>query len=1261
MKRDMKIFPHWIKATLVLAVLALLAAGAWFYHSQGQIVQNNIEEELTIIAQLKRDQIVAWRKERLGDAAVLSGSPFFILGVVDFLHDRSDENTHGLLSYFQSIQENFHYADILLVDPDGKVLLSVSENTLTHSAYAPVLPIALRERTPVFIDLHNEMQDLKPHISVVAPLFTVVQHAQKPIGALILVSDASQFLYPLIQSWPNNRKTEETLLVRRDRDDVLFLNNLRHQPDAALKLRIPLSRLNLPASMAVSGQKGIVMGKDYRGVEVMSVILPIPDSPWFMVTKIDAAEVFAEWRFRSGLILAFLTVIGMIIVAFGLLFRQWELKAHYRALYLFETSLRRNVERQSIILRSIGDAVISIDARGRAEMLNPMAETLTGWTDAEARGKPIEAVFHIVNEETGEKVENPVAKILREGIAVGLSHHTLLIAKDGTRRSNAFSGAPIRDKNNEITGAVLVIRDQTEERWNRRLNETRSVLIEYAATHTLGELMTKALDEIDELIDSPIGFFHCMELDQKTLSLQQWSTRTLNEFCRAESEGPHYPIERAGVWADCARQKKPTIHNDYGSLKHKQGLPEGHAQLIRELVVPVIRKDNVVAILGVGNKSIDYTEIDVKIVSMLADVAWEILERKRIENARQDSEKRYRRLFESAKDGILILDADTGKVLDVNPFLSQLLGIPHKAFLGKHLWDLGPFASIAASKKAFKILQDKEYIRYDDLPLKTHDGRVIDVEFVSNVYLVDHARVIQCNIRDITKRKQTETEREGLLSAIEQTGEMIVITDTEGDIQYVNSAFERVTGYSRKEAIGQNPRILKSGRQDPPFYRNLWKTISSGGIFHGRMVNKRKDGTFFTEEATISPALDASGQIVNYIAVKHDITENLRMTAQLQQAQKMESVGRLAGGVAHDFNNMLSVIHGYTELALERVESSEPLHADLTEILNAAKRSTEITRQLLAFARRQTINPKVLDVNETVEGMLKMLRRLIGEDIDLVWQPKSAVWEVKIDPIQIDQILANLCINARDAIAGVGKVRIETTAVTFDEDYCSNHVGFITGEFVLLSVSDDGCGMDKQTLDSIFEPFFTTKGVNQGTGLGLATIYGIVKQNNGFINVYSEPGMGTIFKIYFPRYMGSTEKISAEIGTEIPTSHGEIVLLVEDESVIRNMGRGMLERLGYQVMTADTPGEALRLADECAGKIHLLITDVIMPEMNGRDLADQLHTLYPDIKILFMSGYTADVIAHRGVLDESVHFIQKPFTKKELAFKVKEVLDRADI
>jgi len=633
-----------------------------------------------------------------------------------------------------------------------------------------------------------------------------------------------------------------------------------------------------------------------------------------------------------------------------------------------------------------------------------------------------------------------------------------------------------------------------------------------------------------------------------------------------------------------------------------------------------------------------------------------LLEKAIAGEAMQDSEKRYRRLFESAKDGILILDAETGKVVDANPFLLKLLGYPYDAICGQYIWELGVFKDIAASKEAFKTLQDNEYIRYDDLPLETLDRRPIAVEFVSNVYLVDHSKVIQCNIRDITAHKKATAERKRLMAAVEQSGEVIVITDAQGNIQFVNPAFERTTGYTREESMGQNSRILKSGKQDDSFYRNLWVTISGGKTWTGRILNKRKDGTLYTEETTISPVRDLLDQIVNYVAVKRDITEQLRLVAQFQQAQKMEAVGLLAGGVAHDFNNMLTVILGYTELAMIEVDKSLPLHANLDEIYKAAKRSEDITRQLLAFARKQTIIPVVLDLNQAVESMLKMLRRLIGEDIDLAWLPLASPCPVKMDPVQVDQILANLCVNARDAITDVGKVTIETGNAVFDETYGASHFGFVEGAYVMLAVSDDGCGMDKETLSQIFEPFFTSKGVGQGTGLGLSTVHGIVKQNNGFINVYSEAGKGTTFRIYLPRYAGQTGVSPHEGAAEIPLGRGETLLVVEDEPALLTMAKMMLGNLGYRILAADTPGEAIRLAEEYGSEIKLLITDIVMPEMNGRELAERLQSLYPGINILFMSGYTANVSVHWGELDEGVNFIQKPFSMRDMAVKVREVL-----
>jgi PAS domain S-box-containing protein len=514
--------------------------------------------------------------------------------------------------------------------------------------------------------------------------------------------------------------------------------------------------------------------------------------------------------------------------------------------------------------------------------------------------------------------------------------------------------------------------------------------------------------------------------------------------------------------------------------------------------------------------------------------------------------------------------------------------------------------------------------------------------------------------REICEKMQAVAERERLTAAIEQAGEAVFITDPEGTIQYVNPAFERRTGYAREEALGKNPRMLKSGKHDLAFYQDLWRTITSGRTWEGRMVNKRKDGKLYTEDATISPVSDASGRIVNYVAVKHDITEHLRMAEQLQQAQKMESVGRLAGGVAHDFNNMMNVVMGFTELIVDKLPVADPIQQDLQEVMSAAKRATEITRQLLAFARKQTINPEMLDLNEIVADMLKMLRRLIGEDIDLAWQPEAGLWLVKIDPSQIDQILANLCVNARDAIADVGKVFVETANVALDPAFCTDHLGFIPGDYVMLAVSDNGCGMDKETSERIFEPFFTTKDVGKGTGLGLATVYGIVKQNNGFINVYSEPDKGTTFKIYLPRAAAAAAETRMESAAQIEPGRGETVLVVEDEFSILNLARIILETLGYTVLTADTAGEAMSLAERHSGEVHLLITDVVMPGMNGRDLADGIRKLRPEMKCLFMSGYTANVIAHHGVLEKGIHFLQKPFSVKSLAAKVREALDNAN-
>ncbi len=816
-------------------------------------------------------------------------------------------------------------------------------------------------------------------------------------------------------------------------------------------------------------------------------------------------------------------------------------------------------ERLNVTLRSIGDGVITTDNGGKVLIINQAAEKLTGWSQSEAQGKLLSEVFHIINEQTGELCENPVDKVLQQGIIVELANHTVLISKTGERFAIADSGAPIRSQEGDIIGVVLVFRDQTEEKRIQRQTQIRLNLLDYASSHSLVDTLQKALDEICELTNSRIGFYHLVDNDQKTLLHQQWSTAALNKYCQTGEGSIHYDIDQAGVWSDCIRAARPVIHNDYASLLHKKPLPAGLPEMTRELVVPVMRKGKAVAVLGLGNKAGDYTDRDVETAEYLADVTWELIEHKRFEEQLKHNHYLMSYVIEHSQSAIAVHDKDLNYIYVSQQYLNSYK-IAEQDIIGRHHYEVFP-----------------------DLPQKW---------------------------RDVHK----------------------------------------------KALMGE-----VSSAEDDPFIR--------------------EDGTVDWTRWECRPWYELDGSIGGLIVYTEVINERKRqedeqkkLQDQLFQARKMESIGRLAGGVAHDYNNMLSVIRGYAEMALEKTDPSNTLHSDLEEILKAADRSVDITRQLLAFSRKQTITPRILDLNVTVEKMLKMLRKLIGEDIELIWIPDESPGLVHIDPSQVDQILANLCVNARDAISGVGKITIEVSKVDISEEYGGMDAGrsmnagrsmdagriygdCLPGRFSRLTVSDSGSGMDKETLEMLFEPFFTTKRPGDGTGLGLATVYGIIKQNNGFIQVCSELGSGTVFKVYLPSAEGEiSHAVQYERSLPAAMGQGELILLAEDEPEIRKLTRTMLESLNYRVLDEKTPEEAIRKAREYREHITLLITDVVMPEMNGRELAQKITDIIPGIKVLYISGYTADVIVRRGVLDGEVSFLQKPFTKPDLATKVSDTL-----
>ncbi len=543
----------------------------------------------------------------------------------------------------------------------------------------------------------------------------------------------------------------------------------------------------------------------------------------------------------------------------------------------------------------------------------------------------------------------------------------------------------------------------------------------------------------------------------------------------------------------------------------------------------------------------------------------------------------------------------------------------------------------------------------------SHSWSKAELDFTAALARMTEITLMKMHFLEEQKNATAEISR--LAAVVEQAGESIVITNLEGQIEYVNPAFEKVTGYSAREALGKNPRFLKSGVHDPSFYRQLWSTIQDGKVWNGKFIDKKKDGSVFTEDTIIFPVKNNQGKIINFCKIARDVSHEQELEEQLRQAQKMEAVGTLAGGVAHDFNNLLTVINGYADLALMKLKSDHPSYKDFKSIKNAGKKAAGLTSQLLAFSRKQVHKPEIIDLNQVVSSMENILRRLITEDIHMQTRLTDNLPPAKADPNQLEQILTNLVINARDAVHVVTKrnyrkkITIETGVEYLDEAYVSKHPGSNTGLHIFFSVSDNGIGMDEHVRKRIFEPFFTTKSKYKGTGLGLSMVYGIVKQNNGCIYLESEPGEGTTFKIYWPvtkeRIVLQKDKIDARV-----ISGSENVLVVEDDDAVRSFTVSALAALGYKVYQASNGQTALEMLKKENLSIDLIITDLIMPEMNGRELARQASGLSGRFKVIFVSGYTDDQISHDGSLDEEIHFIQKPFSIEELAREVRTVLEK---
>ena len=883
-----------------------------------------------------------------------------------------------------------------------------------------------------------------------------------------------------------------------------------------------------------------------------------------------------------------------------------------------EERFRAERELLRALIDNVPDLIYVKDAASRFVLANRAVTRLTGEkTPEELVGK---TDFDFFPEDLATSYFSDEQAIIRSGQAM-VGRIEASVDSDGNSRWLSTSKVPLLDSGGKVIGIIGIGRDITERKQGEdNLRGERELL--------------------RTIIDNMPDYIYVKDAQGRFLiansALAQLIGAKSSEDLLGKSDFDFFPKELATSFhADeqaVIGSGEPLVGQEEPSVD-----AQGKARWTLTSKVPLRDVDGrVMGIIGIGR---------------------DITKRREAEDAVRESNQALKALVDASPAGIFCMDRYWNVTL-WNPAAEHILGWSEKELLGR------PFSFVPEDmRSAYEDLRaavfQGETVSNREMRARKRDRSQIDV-LVSMAPLrggLGEIRGVMEIVVDLTSSKKAETQLRLQAAALESSANGVAISDKPGNIIWVNPAFTVMTGYSAEEVIGKSFNILNSSKQQASFFKQLWETISEGKIWHGEIINRRKDGSLYTDEQTITPVRNLKGETSHFVATMQDISEKKELTRQLNQAQKMESIGRLAGGVAHDFNNLLSVIIGYSDVLLVHPGLDPPMRKQAEEIRKAGKRAASLTRQLLAFSRQQVLEPKILNLNSIVTDIEKMLRRLIGEDVELLSKLDPALGSVKADPGQIEQIVVNLAVNARDAMPQGGKLFIETCNEELDEDYARRHPPCAPGRYVLLALTDTGTGMDPGTRTHIFEPFFTTKEIGKGTGLGLSTVYGIVKQSGGYIWVYSELGQGSTFKIYLPQVGEPAQVIHSGEPTSEQLLGSETVLVVEDEESLRTLTRTLLEQSGYTVLEADGSPRALEAAQRHPGPIHLLLTDIVMPGLDGPNVAQQFGRAHPEAKVLFMSGYTRFSTTGRGVLEGGMNLLQKPFTREALLRKVREVLE----
>jgi PAS domain S-box-containing protein len=877
-----------------------------------------------------------------------------------------------------------------------------------------------------------------------------------------------------------------------------------------------------------------------------------------------------------------------------------------------EEQLRHSEARYRSLVETSFDWIWEMDAAARYTFTSPQVQQLLGYAPAEVLGR---APFDFMAEAEARRIGALFGDLAAQKKTFSNLEITKL-HKDGREVIMEASGVPVLDAQGQLQGYRGIVRDITERKRGEQ------VLLQSERNYR--EVFNAANDAI---------FVHDAETGA-VLDVNETMLR-LYGFTREEALRLTPNDSSSGI-------------SPYSAVEAREWMAKAVAEGPQVFEWLARKKSGAFFWVEVALKSADING-QRRILAVVRDIT----ERKRV----GEQLALFKHSVDTTRDGVYWFDSHN-KLIYVNDAGCAALGYAREELIGQALTAYSPHATPERLKLVWEKLRGQGYYKGETVH-RRKDGSEFPVEIMTTLVRLGGAEYSCGYARDISDRKQAEAENQRLAMAVDQAAETIVITDAQANILYVNPAFEKSTGYSRQEALGQNPRILKSGKQDAAFYQQLWATLIRGEMWQGCFSNKRKDGTLYDEEATISPIRNGAGVVTNYVAIKLDVTRERQLEDQVQQAQKMESVGRLAGGVAHDFNNNLQAILGYTEELLAVVPQEDGKHADLLQIQKAAAHAADLTRQLLAFSRKQMISLRPLQLNEVIGDTQKMIQRLIGEDIRIETSLAPSLPRVQADAGQLRQILINLAVNARDAMPHGGRLLISTDVILFDEQDASVVVDARPGRFVCLAVTDTGVGMSKEVIARIFEPFFSTKGLGKGTGLGLSVIYGIAQQHQGWINVYSEMGRGATFKLYLPACADETAEATdlAQAAVAPPRGYGERILLVEDAPDVRNLAVRILRAAGYDVLAVGRAAEAFDLFQKEQGRFDLLFSDVVLPDQSGVVIAEQLQGQKPGLPVLLCSGYTDERARWTTIEQQRFHFLQKPYPSAELLRQIRAILE----